>query len=219
MHRKRFKVVSRMIVGWLVGFAWVNGRSAVPTPLRYAISLEQVTSVVLLAHPEFAGDAIELAAPVLARESAPQLSAGSIEHGTVSSGNVGSAPEPVRLQMHCASREICLPFYVVVHVTGREAAIAATPASASRANHLAQSPAVADETKAATIAGNADEHPLLKSGSSVELVIDSGKLHLRLPAICMQGGREGATIRVRCAPRGLVFKAEILDQRTVRGSL
>jgi hypothetical protein len=179
MHRYRLKIVFLTLGGWLAGLAWVNGRAAIPTSQRYAIALEQVTGVVLLAHPEFAGDAIELAAPVLARESAPQLSAGSVEHGTVSSGSVSSAPAPVRLQMHCASREICLPFYVVVHVTGREAAIAATPAPASKANHLAQSPAVADETKAATIAGNADKHPLLKSGSSVELVIDSGKLHLR----------------------------------------
>ena len=219
MHRKHSRIVLSMVVGWLVGLAWVNGRAGIPTSQRYAISLEQVTGAVLLAHPEFAGVAIEFAAPVLARESAPQLSAGPVEHVSKPSGSVGTAAAPVRLQMHCASREICLPFYVVIHVTGREAAIAATPAPASRANHFAQNPAVAGENKAATIAGDADEHPLLKSGASVELVIDSGRLHLRLPATCLQGGSEGATVHVRSAPRGLVFKAEILDQRTVRGSL
>ncbi len=216
MQRNLWKIALTALAGAAV-FSGASAPAAVPD--RYAISLEQVTSAVLLAHPELAGDAIELAAPVEARERAPRLIAGSIEHAGGSGAAPGSVPAPARLQMHCSSREVCLPFYVVVHLTGREAAAGPTPAAAANSAGEPRG-AEAAVTSATVSATHTEQRPLLRSGETVLLVIDSGKLHLRLPAICLQSGSPGSMIRVRsAAARGPVFQAEVLDRRTVRGSL
>ena len=51
------------------------------------------------------------------------------------------------------------------------------------------------------------------------MVIDSGRLHLRIPVTCLSGGAVGSTIRVAGPAHTKVFEAAVLDNGTVRGEL
>ena len=197
-----------ILITALVGVVAAAAHAGTPQASRYAISVEQATHAVVLAHPELAGDAIELAAPVDSRESAPQLTAGPLERWGTGAGLPGSTRALARMKIHCTSEQVCLPFYVMVHLTDDEAKSLAPPVrpSSSHPKNIAYATTAATETG-------------LRSGGRAMLVMDSGRLHLRVPVTCLQGGSAGSTIRVRALGRGAVYQATIIDGSTVRGTL
>ena len=201
-------MVRAILITALVGVVAAAAYAGVPQAPRCPISVEQAAHAVVFAHPELADDAIELAAPVDSRESTPQLTAGPLERWDTGAGIPGSTRALARIRIHCASEQVCLPFYVMVHLTGDEAkslALLVRPNSSQRKNP-------ASAATAATETG-------LRSGGRAMLVVDSGRLHLRVPVTCLQGGSAGSTIRVRGLGRGAVYQATVVDGTTVRGTL
>lgn len=170
----------------------------------FPIGLGPATRAVLIAHPELAGDTFELAAHVSARESDPVLRAGSLQTWPAPSTEVSESGVLGRVRLQCQSSEVCLPFYVLVHLSSR-ATPTVKPVSA----------AMATVAKTEGIFGT----HTLRHGAHVHLVIDSGLLHLRLPVICLQDGDPGGIIRVQSVDRHVIYQATVVDTSTVRGAL
>ncbi len=99
------------------------------------------------------------------------------------------------VRLHCVNSGECLPFYAAVH----QGAIA--------------------RIISPTVGGEVGMPTAVHSGTRVVLLIDSGRLHLRLPATALGSGAAGSTVRVAGPARGKVFEALVLDSTTVRGTL
>ena len=195
----------------LASLAAPAARAAAGSP-SYAVTLESATHAVLAAHPDLAGDAIELPARIEARTPAPALLAGPVERAAPS----GNSTESVaHIRIHCQA-EACLPFYVSVHLSGAELSGSEaqqpgiqTPSSPRFAAARAQNSAAAAPVQA----------PVLRPGQRASMVIDSGLLHIRVPVTCLQSGAAGSMIRVAGPARRKVYEAAIVDGSTVRGTL
>ncbi len=98
--------------------------------------------------------------------------------------------ELAHVRLHCDSDAACRPFYVTVHLSSTaQAAIPAKPLAA------------------------------LRPGTHASMLIDSGRIHLRIPVTCLGSGAPGALIRV-AGPKNIRFyQATVVDDTTVRGTL
>ena len=105
----------------------------------------------------------------------------------------GSQPGTAHVRMRCQVESVCLPFYASVHLAP------------------SQGEARSQEVREA--------QPVLRAGERASMVIDSGRLHLRIPVTCLTSGAVGSTIRVAGPARSKVFEAAVLDKSTVRGEL
>ena len=52
-----------------------------------------------------------------------------------------------------------------------------------------------------------------------QLLLEGNHVHIRLTVICLENGTKGQTIRVASKDRKLTYKAEVIEDSTVRGSL
>ena len=102
-------------------------------------------------------------------------------------------------QLNCQERQ-CLPFYVLVHGAYIENN---TVTTASR-----------------TASGNRTEaRPLIARGKPLTLIIETTSLRIVLPAVSMEGGIQGQVIRVSSPDHKQVYRAEVVSDTTVRGTL
>ncbi len=165
---------------------------ACAAPPMYPISTAEVARVVFAAHPELAGSAVDIPAAVAAHAENPSLEAGAIEHWA-------GAGAVAHVRLRCANPGNCLPFYAAVQ---------------SRLTHESFA-----QTAPSAPAGEVLLPTAVHSGAHVFLIIDSGRLHLRLPATALGSGAAGSTVRVTGPARGKVFEALVVDSTTVRGTL
>ncbi len=104
--------MKHLLLLFLIGTATLPALALAPDrPQAYPLDPEAATRAVLAAHPELAGDSMELATRILLREPAPLLQAGSLER----------AGEQGRVRVRCQAETACLPFYVLVHLTPAQA--------------------------------------------------------------------------------------------------
>jgi len=179
---------------WLIMFAAaVTPASAVE---HYAISANAVAETVSRIGVSVSADQITFPAAVVATTPVPALRIRSVE-------KLGDDRLLARLE--CMNSDECLPFFVDVHVRqGSEAQIATIAADAQQyqpSNH-ARGGALA-----------------VRSGSMVTLMLDGDHVHIRMQAICLQGGSPGQTIRVTDTKRRLVYQAQVVDASIVKGRL
>ena len=169
---------------------------ASPGTDAYRIAATHVAAAVLAVHPELAGDAIEMPAPVEANTAAPVLRAGPLERWSGSSTTA-------RVRLRCQGEGVCLPFYATVHLSPASETIKQPSRTAST------TPAQAPPSPPAA----------MHIGQRASLLIDSGLLHLRVPVTCLQAGAVGSTIRVAGPNRRIIYEAAIIDGVTLRGAL
>ena len=100
----------------------------------------------------------------------------------------------VKAKLRCLDPRACLPFYVLVNKT------AAGPESLTSSSSTV-------ETSRVELTG---QKPLLRSGDSATMVFNNRFLHISMPVICLQSGRQGQTIRVESVDRRRFYKAEIM---------
>ncbi len=189
--------MKRMLHALLVSGLMMGGFAhAESVKSLYPIRLDAAVHAVLVAHAELAGAAMELPMKVEARSEEPGLLAGRLEIVKVSAQSDALEWSQGRVRLRCAEPGVCMPFYVLVHVPAMAKAVTTKPQ-----NDTTSVPAV------------------LRNGTRVSLLIDSGRLHLRIPVTCLQGGTAGNMIRVAALAHGRIYQAAIVDGSTVRGSL
>jgi len=181
-----------LLFGMVAGVA----ASAVPaSAARYPISRDQVAAAVSRLGMQVAPDQVTMLANVSASTSVPTLTVRSIEPWI---------DHRLTARIECESSGQCLPFYVSLSV--------APDAAAQAAAAVAQT----NLPKSSTVSSR---HFAVLSGTPATLMLDGGRVHIRLSVICLESGVLGQTIRVTDRDRKKVFRAEVVDGGLLKGSL
>ena len=165
---------------------------------RYPVTTEMVVTAMQYRQLPTAGVEVKLAAPITAAADNPML-----EIETVTQ----LGPHSAQLKVGCRTRSQCLPFYVAA--TWPEAVPNSTPSSPVHEvepSHVLQVPA---ETPSA---------PTVKPGAHATLLIEEGKVHIRLQVVCLQGGSAGDKVRVSSTDHKVAYKAEVVGPDLLKGS-
>jgi hypothetical protein len=139
---------------------------------------------------------VMLLADVTARISAPGLQVESMERW-------GDARMKVRL--NCSDPSACLPFIVAVRWSPQSTLLPVAATQRSSAAMTAPRPDVSST--------------VVRSGAPVILLLDGGRVHIRLSAVCLESGAAGQAIRVVSKDHRQTYTAVVVDGSTVRASL
>ena len=118
-----------------------------------------------------------------------------------------AAGDSVLARIRCRDAGECLPFYVVLHLTGKQDMQAM----------LKLMPATGSPVPAAT-------HPsrpqwVVRSGQRATFVLLGKELRATTPVICLENGRQGESIRVSSLDRKRIMVGEIVGPGLLRGAL
>jgi hypothetical protein len=163
---------------------------------HYAISAGSVATTLKGSGVTVSPDQVSFPAEVLATTPTPLLKLRSVERLT---------DERMLARLECVNSGECLPFFVEVHA-GQGSVIEA--ARVARATMLS-----AGTSQTATTGTT------VRSGSAVTLMLDGAHVHIRIPAICLQGGAPGQLIRVTDTNHRLIYAAEVVNASVVKGKL
>jgi hypothetical protein len=170
-------------------------QSAPAATEHYGISAALIAATISKSGVQVSEDQVTLLTQVVATTPAPILRIRSVE-------KLGNDRLLARLE--CEKGDECLPFFVSLQVgQGREA-------QAIAAARLLP----ADLLQRANVNSTA-----LHAGSHVTLLLEGPHIHISIPAICLQGGAPGQTIRVSDMNRRLVYTAAVVDAFVVEGRL
>jgi len=100
----------------------------------------------------------------------------------------------LKVKLRCLDPRACLPFYVLVNRT------AGGPESL---------PSLANSAEGTRVELTG-QRPVLRSGDPATMVFNNRFLHISMPVICLQSGRQGQTIRVASIDHRRFYKAEIM---------
>lgn len=117
---------------------------------------------------------------------------------TLRVSKVKESADGILAELACGKPRQCLPFYAMVHSDA--AAVAKLP--------VVPSPGTTPK-----------ESPLIARGQSVTLVIQHADFRIVLPAICLESGIQGQTIRVASPDRKRIYTAEVVSNKIVRSTL
>jgi hypothetical protein len=215
-HRFKFLVLTATACVAMAGFS----AAAASAPAQYRIRLDRVIAAIQAAHPELAGDAVQLAAAVDAREPEPAFRVGPLLMSPTP-GGPGSHPE-ARVRVECAMVAACLPFYAWVQLPADGVTPGRTTENpdAARFGSLQRiDPGSSEHIAGAKQSQEVSAVQLVHAGEHARLLIDSGFLHLNLPVICLQAGAVGKSIRVRTLGKPREYAAIVVNATTVRGYL
>jgi flagella basal body P-ring formation protein FlgA len=59
----------------------------------------------------------------------------------------------------------------------------------------------------------------VRKGSTATLLLDSDRVHIRFPVVCLENGVPGQKIRVTGVDRRQVYMAEVIDGTLLKGRL
>jgi len=110
-------------------------------------------------------------------------------------------------RIHCRTRGECLPFYVVLHFSGKpdvEAMIERTYPAASPVR-AASNPV--------------RPNWVVRTGQRATIVLQGENLRATTAVICLQNGRQGESIRVSSLDRQRIMVGEIVGPGLLRGTL
>jgi hypothetical protein len=186
-----------MMLARLILWAILVASAATPVASaseHYAISAVAVAATISRSGVTVSPDQIVLPADVVANTAAPILKVRSLEK-----------LENNRLlaRLECINSDECLPFIVDIHVPmGSDAQITAGTEAQSLRTTQPRNAAFA-----------------VRSGSPVTLMLEGEHVHIRLQAICLQGGAPGQMIRVTDTNHRLIYQAQVVDASVVKGKL
>ncbi len=202
-----------------------------PPMLHSVIRLEQVVAALNASGLSLASAEVRLLAENLATIVEPGLEVRGLEPW----GDRGA-----RVRMGCVAHEQCLPFYVAVSWPDPDAAGSALhakgalapdhgresrPAQQARRDGVPSAP-VQDAPGLPSAVSTRPVGPVagatgtqVHAGSQAVLLIDGGRLHIKVPVICLEAGEAGHTIRVTALDHRQTYRAEVVDSTLLKGTL
>jgi hypothetical protein len=161
-----------------------------------AITATQVAAAINAAGMKVSPQQVTLLADVMARSSTPGLQVESMERW-------GDGRMTVRL--NCSDPSACLPFIVAVRWSPQSTLL---PVAATQRSSAPVSPSRPDVNSM-----------VVRSGTPAILLLDGGRVHIRLSVVCLESGAAGQTIRVASKDHRQTYTAVVVDGSTVRASL
>ena len=159
---------------------------------HYAISTSNIAQTISRSGVQVSPDQVTLPTVVVATTANPMLKVRSVE-------KLGN--RQILARMECVSSDQCLPFFVQV---------------------AQESGAVLNATELASlVAGTGTEKRsvVVRSGATVTLMLDGAHVHIRIPAVCLESGAPGQTIRVTDKTHQVTYSAQVVDASIVKGKL
>jgi hypothetical protein len=172
---------------------------AVPTVAaaqRQAITAAQVAAAMNAAGMKVSPQQVMLLADVTARTGSPGLQVESMERW---------GDDRIKVRLNCSDRSACLPFFVAIRSSPQSTLL---PVAAMQRSSAAMSPPRTDVSPI-----------VVRSGAPVILLLDGGRIHIRLSVVCLESGAAGQTIRVASKDHHQTYTAVVVDGSTVRASL
>jgi hypothetical protein len=115
--------------------------------------------------------------------------------------------DSVLARIHCRNAGECLPFYVVLHLSGEQDAQAM----------IGRIHPTASPVRAAS--NPVRPQWVVRTGQTATIVLQGENLRATTPVICLQNGRQGESIRVSSLDRKRIMVGEIIGPGLLRGAL
>jgi hypothetical protein len=166
-------------------------------PARDSITTEQVAAAMSGAGIAVSAQQVMLLADVVATTSAPVLKVESMQRW---------GDNRMRVRLDCANREECLPFFVTVNWSQKEAV----------------EPTVADSDRPLPQPSAARPGPrsfVVRAGSPAVLLLEGDHIHIQLTVVCLENGASGQTIRVASKDHRQTYTAQVGDGSVLRAKL
>jgi hypothetical protein len=172
-------------------------RPAYAASEHFAIRAESIAAAISDMGTQVLPEQVTFLTDVVAARSEPRLRVRSMEK---------SNDHRMTIRMECENSEECLPFYVGLRL------------SASNESLLAAS--VARIQPRANLVNNGYSKTVtVRKGSTATLLLDSDRVHIRFPVVCLENGVPGQKIRVTGVDRRQVYMAEVIDGTLLKGRL
>jgi hypothetical protein len=168
---------------------------AAAVPAHYTISAEQISTAISDAGMAVSPEQIKLLTQVRATTDAPRLKVESIQR----SGN-----NTAIVRMGCLDSTQCLPFFVKAELNQNGGSEAAPASSVQVLPSLLRA---------------ASKQPVMRAGAQAVLLLESERVHIRIPVVCIENGALGQKVRVRASGNRQLYVAEVVDATSLKGSL
>jgi flagellar basal body P-ring formation chaperone FlgA len=178
---------------WSIVIAGVALPATAATPGHYPIGAGNVAATISASGMAVSPEQITFLTEVVATKPAPALKLRSVD-------KIGNAQLSARLE--CIQSDECLPFFVAIR-TGPE--------------NVEQAAAISTRY---SLQGSAPRAAaVIRSGTTVNLLLEGEHIHIRIPVTCLESGAPGQTIRVQDKSKRVVYTAQVVDASAVRGRL
>ncbi len=168
-------------------------------PERFPITASNLASALSTPEAPLTTNQIALPAEITATDRSPALQLTSIDR---------SGDRSARLRIACSLQRQCLPFFATLTWPD------STSANTGTAHLLTQAHLHRPGGQPAL------EPTAIRAGAHATLVIDSNRIHIRVPVVCLENGAVGHTVRVAgLDDRKQIYRAEVLDGDSLKGSL
>jgi hypothetical protein len=125
------------------------------------------------------------------------------------------SPREMRLRIVCSDVSECLPFFALATYPESIDTAKLPLQLADKAAGVEQ--AVHDAKKVETSASAAST-PVMRSGSPATLDLDSNKVHVSIAVVCLESGAAGDKVRVATRDHKLVYVAEVVNSKLLKGT-
>ena len=112
----------------------------------------------------------------------------------------------MKVRLDCASSQECMPFFVAVRCAQP---LAAEPGNTA----INQSPTVIAPPRIDS------KSIVMHAGAPATLLLEGGRVHIRLAVVCLENGALGQTIRVSSKDHRQTYMGKVVDEEVLRASL
>lgn len=162
---------------------------------RFAISPGAIAEAITRSGIEISMSQLTMLSAPLANVRDPQLHVVSVTPWLTHAG---------KFRIACSASWQCLPFYVIVRWS--------SAAEAREATEGWKSPIAATHRRTV--------HQIaIRAGTHVTLVWEGARLRMMSPVVCLQNGAVGERIRVQTLDYKHIYRAEVIDAKTLRAPL
>lgn len=170
---------------------------ALAAPANHLITADQVAAAASKMGLQVSPQQVTMLSEVAATTSAPSLAVRSVQRRD---------DHQLLVRMECESPSLCLPFYVSLRVENSTEVLQARAQSQDSASSNPSSPPIVRQLA-------------IRTGSTATLQLDSDRVHIRIPVVCLENGAVGQTVRVRSRDHRLVYTAQVIDSTLLKGRL
>ncbi len=174
---------------------------AVAAQARYSVGADQVATAIDTLGVRIAPDQIAILTDVATNAPRPRLGIRSVVQ--LDAGRF-------IFRLECENEADCLPFMARVQVD---------PDSAVRMSALFARLSLLKESFMGAAARPRKDPIVIQSGSRAMLLLDSERVHIRIPVICLQSGSAGETIRVSTPDHRQNYRAQVVKDGVLQGRL
>lgn len=164
-------------------------------PAHFAISPEQVAVALGSAGIQVDPTQVALLSAPVATSATPSLKVRTV---------APSGDHTALARIECVNAQECLPFFVRIQ-TGSSGDALAAPLHAEQHRVSPYQPSA--------------RSVVVRAGSQAVLLLESERVHIRIPVICVENGATGERIRVKGTLNRLTYTAEVVDANLLKGSL